>query len=123
MEKDIEAVNGTANPDCEPATKAYVKCIARKLQKSSEHKHQTYLGWSIVVIGILSALALMCGAGSLTDINWTTIGFVFVLLAFVRMFEWFIGEDHNTTKSNGIADIPQIKKYEPPVCKDKKECD
>jgi hypothetical protein len=114
------------NPDCEPATKGYVKCLMRKTRN-----HTHYGRWD----GNFTTLA-MCGGwfSSLLfgaccfsiDKALQNIGnqyFIPVLLfsiAMTCMYCEFMKLEY--TNVEGLTP-PELKKYTPPTCEKKDECD
>lgn len=118
------------NPDCEPATKGYVKCIARTV--ISKHKHyQSSSRKDGTEIGFLlfAAVWLFSGLFSLNaalpthyfeQISWLS-GFAAIIMVFVNIDVSGIGSNYT---HNGESDIKAIQKYEPPKCESpKRDCE
>ena len=120
------------NPDCEPATKGYVKCIARKFHKEQvvgnlKHQQEGHLidcaGWLILSIffGIMSFL---------TSSIYMIIG-LFISLGFIADHFLDYQGAHDTIRCSR-ENTEFIQKYIPPeeiqrICevfnKPKKECE
>lgn len=116
--------DATKNPDCEPATKGFVKCVVRK---AAEHKHKFGFDlWPmIVVIGILSLAWVFCVSIHESNLAWITGIGALMMISVGVCFD----EDKKTETStiDGSFGTPYtypdyIKKYTPPVCEPKKEC-
>jgi len=121
------------NPDCEPATKGYVKWIARKMTRSPNHVHKLQ-NWK-PIFGILAA----CSAGALVSAGLygeciTNAALASQAPVFAGMFctcslivlGGVVGTNFSTTETNISSSllIPDaIQKYESPKCDSKKECE
>ena len=107
-----------ANPDCEPASKGYVKCIARALTKHVIDDSDAY------VISAVAWLTLTLGFWGSTGFNFyqsipiTIIGAVMFMLFVHDTLLWYLIGHHATIKA-----YPFMEKYEPPACKEKQECE
>jgi len=112
------------NPDCEPATKGYVKCL---LRKTRDHSHAfglaggdlwatgTMCGW------IISMIAFIGARTNTTCSEWlpALVAFSIVCTIGVSEFARMSGE-----VTAGLKDTPKaIQKWQPPMCERKKDCD
>jgi len=134
------------NPDCEPATKGFVKCIARTLFANTSHKHYgnfDSLRESFVMVGLAGVfgfgLFTLFIGGALHDpstlammkhvefarwvVSVSSTGLIssLILLAasLLCISEW-------VTDSASVGDanyIGVIQKYKPPTCEKKKDCE
>jgi hypothetical protein len=119
------------NPDCEPATKGFVKCLMRKYDNGHTHKQR---GGGLAMI----ALALLFGVVWLACVtmpnpsmgaNQPLYAWMFGSLAAVSVVAAYeiasIGEGRTTEPNNTMwCTHPEyIRKYEPPTCEPKKECE
>ena len=114
------------NPDCEPATKGYVKCVARKTMK---HTHMVdidnlltanFVSNSCVCL-ISFALIIHILDVDLVSVLLCLIG-GFVSLMIVISIMW-INAEAETSDVNFEVDLHRaIKKHTPPECEKKKEC-
>jgi hypothetical protein len=126
-ENSIKEFTGAPkNPDREPATKGYVKCVARKL---NTHKHETDRNQMITIqMGGFAILFLLSigGAGLANSVFGASSNeFLFfvatVFSSFVLIL--FCGTqitNPDTSDVNFDADIARaIQKYTPPTCEKK----
>lgn len=127
LEQKIK-IDALENPDCEPATKGYVKSIARKLVS---HRHeQCGFGLWYFFATVIGFLAWICAMVVRTEpIAAWAIG-VGTLVSGACLAETIETSQYNTETSNidasadtdyGYPDY--IKKYEPPNCEKKNECE
>ena len=114
------------NPDCEMASKGYVKCIARKL---GEHTHDNFIiamSWAILAL-IAFAVMMFCYPAALVrnSISGPTIIITLFIIGVHQMGVSFASNLLSTSKSENVATIKAIQKYTPPapVCEKKKECE
>lgn len=111
------------NPDCEPATKGFVKCIVRK---AAEHKHAINIDNCIVMfLAVLLSFVWVWAAVYHDSILALTTG-IGALMMFTVGFS-FEGSHTGTSNIDGRICTEYIypdylKKYTPPVCEKKKEC-
>ena len=124
------------NPDCEPATKGFVKCIARTVvNESVKHTHpfgRDLLSENLCAVSLLGVfgfgLVAICEYGALNIHGWfptCVLGF----LISVGITGATIVTSEQTERGGQTwrgeyqwgHPIPQIQKYEPP-CEKKKEC-
>ena len=116
------------NPDCEPATKGYVKCL---LRKTWYHKHRlTGSGW-LLLISVMFGWIFTIGFGSVlvspSDFNlqvttaqqWFPSTLLFSLATTVFLIEAVLLEVEGRKE-----EMPtEIQKYSHPVCEKKDECE
>ena len=133
------------NPDCEPATKGYVKCIARGLTINSYHSHRLegelresltlISGLAVFGSGLVWALigSLLADPNTVSQMN--NIWFAKLalemaqslfggsLVVFIASFTTPNVEDtHDAYATKGP--LKAIQKYEPPTCDKKRdECE
>jgi hypothetical protein len=119
------------NPDCEPATKGFVKCLMRKYDNGHTHEQRSG-GWPMLCLSVLFlAVLFVCGVTPNPSMgaNQPLYTWVFGLLAVVSGVAAYevaaIGEDRTTVPNNKMwSDHPDyIRKYEPPKCEPKKGCE
>ena len=112
------------NPDCQPATKGYVKCVVRK---AAEHKHKFGFDCgSIVIMVVLLSLAwVFCVSIHESNLAWITGIGALMMVSVGACYD----EDKKTETSTIDGRIctdyvypDYLKKYTPPVCEKKKEC-
>jgi hypothetical protein len=115
FDKNLNVVN----PDCEPATKGYVKRIARAVVNNTEHTHKTVgSGWgffststiSMIISGILWAVAIRISDTAQYQTMLATIFWMsFIIWCGSLQEELDISSEYVMDK------IPKsLKKYEPP---------
>ena len=130
------------NPDCEPATKGYVKCQIRKLISVSGHSHGNH-DELCGALGLLSLFAFIGslvvsfllyfvppGAGSIYSLaQCQTVAcytFTFCTVMGVICGSCLIAECKDETEPNTIIDEDstpsEFQKYEPP-CEKKDRCE
>jgi len=107
-----EEMAGFKNPDCEPATKGYVKCLIRKFY---EIPINNYLPRS--AIWILTALCF--GAYSVISTSMFTVTLAIISAMFaindvLMAFALNCDRNHN---------LKFVQKYTPPTCKKKDDCE
>jgi len=123
-----EELDGFKNPDCEPATKGYVKCLMRKI-------HTHYHGQNISCVFTLSGAAcgwfitLMACFGFGTSATaspfgfYPPVGYGLILSIVLTLVGLDLCYSNNACVSTE-EDIPSvIKKYTPPTCEKKDECE
>lgn len=132
------------NPDCDPATKGYVKCQIRKLISVSGHSHEykNDLGGAIGTVSLVSGffsfifgmflsfptvqLSELSNAEYLQSQEIGHCVLTFSAVMWVIFAAVFISTHHDYTENNTITDeendvIPEFQKYEPP-CEKKDNC-
>ena len=123
--KNPQEESGQKNPDCEPATKGYVKCLCRKI---SEHRHpQNAFPFLAIGATAISSIVIILelitpATNSFSECEWysmCTILIVGIIMAIDTI--GFISLERTGKPTEYNANI--IKRYEPPVCKDKSECE
>ena len=103
------------NPDCEPATKGYVKCIARKLVDGPMDKSNGYL-CSALFWWIVAVIAMFGGA-RVFETTWPKMVFTVASLLMVHDIICLFIELSSSSSQE------YIQKYEPPeCCEHKDEC-
>ena len=128
------------NPDCETATKGYVKCLLRKISAASWHQHDitdgdlresllVISGGALLLSGLVWALLGSALAEPVVQINnvwlarltceWaqSICGASVVILLAVGM-----SAPPTVLRNCAIPSLKEIRKYEPPTC-EKKECE
>ena len=111
------------NPDCQPATKGYVKCVVRK---AAEHRHKYGFDCApiVIMIAILSLAWAFCVSVHESNLAWITgIGALMMISVGVS----FSDDTTETSNIDGSFGTPYpypdyLKKYTPPVVCEKKEC-
>jgi hypothetical protein len=141
QESIVESITGKhpedqTNPDCEPATKGFVKCIARTLLANTSHKHYGNfysLRESFVMVGLAgvfgfglftlfidpSTLAMMKHvefARCVVSVSSTVLISSLILLAASLLCI-------NSASVGDANYIGVIQKYKPPTCEKKKDCE
>ncbi len=113
------------NPDCEPATKGYVKCLMRK---SLAHSHAQNVTFGVIasalVIGGLLTLCLALGEGQTWKAlspQWFAPMLMFTMSCLVVMID-LMRSDAERVCCNSTSGINEIQKYEPP-CEPKRGCE
>ena len=111
------------NPDCEPATKGYVKCIARKTLK---HQHKKDSCYGITLLGALVGWFWLLGNAMVIPTRQLTETHFYILLAATTVLtllsiDLVRAEDDCTFTPD--TEFPVIQKYEPPTCEKKEECE
>ena len=105
-----------ANPDCEPASKGLVKCWMRKMADDTGNAAsgalvKTAVFWEIV-FGVSICINIV-----FPEIEWmyaaTIIAFILFIQNFVTAYMAF----------TDVSDLEYLQKYQPPVCKEKEECE
>jgi len=125
------------NPDCEPATKAYVKCLLRKVLP---HSHKQDIKFSMSGIGAFAmwfvtaftTIGLGTTGGSPLPFGWyPPTGYCLVaaavlscvaidLIASREERTWgYLGDPENAEKIKATLKW----EWEPPVCKNKDDCE
>jgi TM2 domain-containing membrane protein YozV len=114
------------NPDCEPATKGYVKCLMRKTR---EHTHNcqwdgspTFLlmfaGWFGSVILGASCISIDKGMQNIGNQYFVPV-VLFTILITCLFYEFMKLEIVEINRS-----LPSdLKRYTPPTCEKKDECE
>ena len=121
------------NPDCEPATKGYVKCLIRKTR---DHTHGHDICWGATFLGMVGGFAfflfvLLSGNKEAAD-TMLFPDLFFTLACALATLDLHITNNTNTTYGIEESEPEILKKYIPPeeidrVCKEfnkpKKECE
>ncbi|MFA5247917.1 MAG: hypothetical protein WCX79_00590 [Candidatus Paceibacterota bacterium] len=121
-----EELAGFKNPDCEPATKGFVKCLMRKTRN---HTHIIRWEGTPISLSLLGGCiaSIILGAGCLS-VNETArnIGnqyfvpvFLFTIVV-TCIFCEFMNFEVEEIKE---CVPPELQKYTPPTCEKKDECD
>jgi len=117
------------NPDCEPATKGYVKCLMRKMT-NIEHTHETTNGDATEVIGIATMVLIFVSIiGWLLASKSEYAGMATMFASIFWMsFAIFSACAFNASVSIDKAELSDyipdyLKKYEEPPCEPKRGCD
>lgn len=117
------------NPDYEPATKGFVKCIARKL---NAHKHTmdfnsilSYHVYSNLFLFVISACVAKMAVDThdvlLIVVSLLCAGAAIVILCAAA--NEYVEQSTSDTKNYSGEINKAIQKYEPPTCEPKKECE
>jgi len=116
------------NPDCEVATRGYVKCVARKMT-CIKHTHETANGDATEAIGIATMVLIFVSIiGWLLASKSETSGMVTMFASiFWTSFVIFLACACNASVSIDKAELSDyipdyLKKYEPP-CEPKRGCE
>ncbi len=120
--KKVKILKKPKNPDCEPATKGYVKCIARKGICSSVHRHEESNSLSMI-LGIFSTIMFILAmfAGYPSDhAKWGPVIIIFAIIGISCALSLILD---NNTEYVRLASPDEIKEYEPPTCTEKNECE
>ena len=126
--KERNAKKEEKNPDCEPATKGYVKCL---LRKTYDHKHHldgsgllllasVAFGWMFTIVfgSVLVSPSSSFNVSITTAQQWFPPTFLFSLAVTVFLIEVALLEVEGRKK-----EMPtEILKYSPPVCEKKDDC-
>lgn len=116
-----EAFNKAHNPDCEPATRGYVKCIARKLDCTLNMGRQ--YGPSACLWFLLS---LIFGIGAVAVWIIGSHDTIYAIIAAVCcLIACHDGLLYCAVKSDQRSNLGYMGKYTPPtpVCEKRKECE
>lgn len=104
------------NPDCDPVTKGYVKCLMRK---TYNHRHESYSRFPIVVAAAaVGFLALFPGVPS----EWVPSFVVGAIVCTVVAVDSLLCDRETTYPRDGRFELLQEYK-EPEVCKKKDVCE
>jgi len=101
------------NPDCEVATRGYVKCVARNI---SHHNHKQRCFPIITLLLSVSSVAIW-----VLSLNQFALGLAIVSTA-VLIDLWFVFDNRMETREALLDNPEAIQKYEPP-CEPKRGCD
>jgi hypothetical protein len=116
------------NPDCEVATKGYVKCIARKTTKHA-HAQTCRSTFTLLSVLFLTCSWVVC-AFIIHDstIAWISgVGALMMVAVALDHDADYAGKtetsdiDGNPITPHGYPEY--LQKYTPPTCEKKKECD
>ncbi|MDD3019849.1 MAG: hypothetical protein PHX61_02565 [Alphaproteobacteria bacterium] len=129
--KDAERILGIKpeeepikNPDCEPATKAYVKCTLRKLlHKRYEVSHYDNCGHLSFAVSALSALgSLTLLASQYANSTPAVTCYSITILSTISWIEWMWHGNSSITITDS-ENPKEIENWEPPVCESKRDCE
>lgn len=117
------------NPDCEVATKGYVKCVGRTVIATSDHSHcfeDVCTTMPVIAACALTAFLGLCGwllfNGTKDMFGASVSASVFSMAVLLSVFVWvFSGVSTTSTDKRSIPKT--LIKYTPPVCEPKKGCD
>jgi hypothetical protein len=115
------------NPDCDVATKGFVKCVARRL---GEHTHTNFSNslW-LWLFGIGSAVIFMVMYGHDTpsyvyeNISMPTILITCIIVGLVGGVASAISNYFRTEASCDLYEVEAIQKHEEPPCEPKRGCE
>jgi hypothetical protein len=122
-----EELNGFKNPDCEPATKEYMKCLMRKYQTEQmesliNHRQENDGFCMSITWGFIAICSLI--AYYSTDCKISTIALYALIVSgaflFNSVISWFGWCD---TKRYLKEKSSFLKRYTPPACEKKEECE
>lgn len=111
------------NPDCEVATKGYVKCVARKL---GQHTHDNFT--VVISSGLFAAISIFAlvvfGSDHMT-INEISIPTILMAFTLLGLYNCLVGLFNfmSTGCSRDLNEIDNIQPHTEPPCERKKECD
>jgi uncharacterized protein YacL len=109
------------NPDCEVATRGYVKCVARKTREHTHDNPNFVLSYG--VIGLASALLLSWfGAGEklLSQINIPTVLATITIICTCTLVCGLLSSFLRTSESSDMRDIQTSQPHTEPPCEPKK---
>jgi len=113
------------NPDCEVASKGYVKCLMRK---ALGHHHFQNVPFGVtafaVIMGGLFTMCLSIGEGYWVTLSpqWFAPMLMFTLACLVVMIDLMRGDAEHVC-NNTVSSITAIQKHEEPPCEPKRECE
>ncbi|MDD2246422.1 MAG: hypothetical protein PHC39_05005 [Proteiniphilum sp.] len=124
--KKVRETEKPANPDCEPATKGFVKCIARTLvDKQSSHfyyenRDSDCGGMFSFAVGTFAFFVwgFAMSVDNVPMVAWASG--VIVIMCIVGIAEMYINKPNIRLNTRDYCKA--IQKYEPPTC-EKKECE
>jgi len=128
--RDASGKFAKKNPDCEPATKGYVKCVARNML-DIKHSHEISTKDNLnISLGALTMLSSVASAASYIIASVNNIHDIATLMAPIFWMSMIIfaacllATEHTDTKISSVSNcVPDyLKKYEPP-CEPKRGCD
>jgi hypothetical protein len=122
-----EFTGGPKNPDLEPATKGYVKCVARK---TTDHEHSV----TYPTVGLfIGSAGLMCAWFWMATLHESTLCWITGIGALMMFwigvcFDFSDGTMTETSNLDGGAHTPYrypdyLQKYIPPPCEKKEDCE
>ena len=112
------------NPDCDPATKGYVKCL---LRKTREHTHVLRFSGLPSGLGLIMGVGLSCVC--IMDRFSNTHGTFFnqyagLIFTFTAIMGCMFYEFINLKSEEVETPLPtELKRYTPPTCEKKEECE
>ena len=119
-------IDAIETPDCEPATKGFVKCIARK---TSTHTHPIDCEELHAVIVLTNSSVILCLGVILAYASGATGAAIVIggVTCLCIMFVYVINDRRRYEQTGGVevcgSTYEAIQKYEPPKCEEKKECE
>jgi hypothetical protein len=121
-----EELNGFKNPDCEPATKGFVKCLMRETRQHTHHGYWDGLFTSMSMIGgwfVSILLGASCFSINKTLQSLGTQYFVPVLLFSIAMTCMYC--ELMSLEYTGVEGTTptELQKYTPPAREKKDECE
>ncbi len=130
--KNQSIVAKSKNPDCEPATKGYVKCLFRHFHEHETHDHAisdfsiTAPIGALAVVGLIVSAILWCvSLDESIPVSYQTM-FAAIFWMCGILFSGFILGGKTKTSNKRPERYPEIfKKYQPPECtyESEKECE
>ena len=124
--KDGQPVHSSKpkNPDYEPATKGYVKCIARKLADHTHKRPLPMLNLSVAIAGYTSGACWIFAIPETEIYKPSLITGIFLIsiVCTINLIDWGLQTETKTAS----GDFSVIQKYQPPAecCEPaKKECE
>ena len=112
------------NPDCEPATKGYVKCVARTLvDKIGDAVGTSHEGEGLLSI-VIGGFLFVCYCFAMTAKTEPIAAWACGVGALAMLSAWgeILIHDHKLISHQNQDTMPHIQKYTP-VCEEKKECE
>jgi hypothetical protein len=117
------------NPDCEPATKGFVKCLMRKYDGKHTHE-QTSGGFALFLLSgmfVAAWLALVTIRPGVIDPVYIWMAGLFAVVTAVAAYELESVGGYRTAPPTGMfeRDPKYLQAYEAPKveCEPKKECE
>ena len=112
------------NPDCEVATKGYVKCVARKL---GEHTHENFKikmsDGVLAFVGIVGLISIGEAGYILDQISIPTLLMTFVFFGMYSLVAGMVTSHGCTETSYDLDEVKAIQPHTEPPCEPKRECE
>lgn len=122
--KAAEEFNRVHNPDSEPASKGYVKCVARKIVSHSYHRHQNPLLGTLAVMSVLVLFASwVIVISNPSNHNVYLVGSALAFQSGAILLACIVTPPPKLEPITPKDDIKQIQKYTPPPCEKKDGCE